>query len=142
MTTYPHGFARSLRLIVFAYSYRIEPPLLRVIPTPSQERQSDAVIALVTITGRPESWKAVNSELSHAARSHKPVIALIENGVPCQAPGIHFVNFDRFNPTAHESLFVTALDQIRAEDSTQDFTALAWFSWCRRWIGCSQSIIQ
>ena len=91
--------------------------------------QSDAVIALGTITGRLESWKAVNSELSHAAQSHKPVIALIEKGVPCQtAPGIHFVYFDRFNPTAHESLFLTALDQIRGEHSKQDFTALAWLA--------------
>jgi hypothetical protein len=91
--------------------------------------QSDAVIMLVTITGRPESRKAVESELGHAGQSHKPVIALIEKGLPFQtAPGIHLIYFDRFNPTTHESLFVTALDQIRAEYSKQDLAALAWLA--------------
>lgn len=91
--------------------------------------QSDAVIVLVTITGPPESWNLVNSELRHAAQSHKPVIALIEKGMPFQtAQGTHSVYCDRFNPTTHESSLVTALDQIRGEHSKQDFTALAWLA--------------
>ena len=91
--------------------------------------QSDAVIALVTTTARPESRNLVNSELSHAAQSHKPVIALMENGVPVQtAPGTHLVYFDRFNPAAHESSLITALDQIRREKWKQDLTALGWIA--------------
>lgn len=91
--------------------------------------QSDAVIALVTITGRPESWNLVNCELTHAAQSDKPVIVLIEKGVPFQTrPGTHSVYFDRFNPTAHESSLATALDHIGGEHSKQDLTALAWIA--------------
>ena len=91
--------------------------------------QSDAVIALVTTTARPESVHLVNSELRHAAASHKPVIALMENGVPFEsAPGTHLVYFDRFNPAAHESSLITALDQIRREKWKQDLTALGWIA--------------
>lgn len=97
--------------------------------TRSKIIQSDAVIALLTITGRPESWNLVNSELRHAAQSHIPAIALMEKGVPFQtAPATHFVYFDRFNPAAHESVLITALDHIRGEHTNQDFTALAWIA--------------
>lgn len=86
-------------------------------------------MALVTITTRPESWNLLNSELTQAAQLHKPVITLVEKCVQFQtAPGTHLVYFDRFNPAAHESSLITALDHIRREHSTKDFTALAWIA--------------
>ena len=63
--------------------------------------QSDAVIALVTITGPPK-------------------IDLMEECVPFQTPpGTHLVYFDRFNPVAHEASLTTALDKIRVETGTR-----------------------
>jgi hypothetical protein len=91
--------------------------------------QSDAIIALVTITGPPELWNVVNSELRHALQSRKPVIYLMETCAPFQTPpGAHLVYFDRFNPVAHESSLTTTLDEIRVEHRNQDFTALAWIA--------------
>jgi len=97
--------------------------------TMAKVMQSDAVIALVTTTARPEAWNLVNSELRQAAVFNKPVIVLMESGMQLQAaPGTHLVYFDRLNPTGHESSLMSALEEMRREKWKQDLTALGWIA--------------
>jgi nucleoside 2-deoxyribosyltransferase len=93
-------------------------------------KQSDAVIALVTNTAPKDLVNVVNVELQGAAQAGKPIIALIEEGVPFQAaaPG-NVVYFNRLDPTAHESSLMNALQQIRSQQQRKkDLTALGWIA--------------
>jgi hypothetical protein len=90
---------------------------------------SDAVIALVSRTANVGLVNLVNLELQAAAQANKPIIALMEEGVPFQgAAKTHLVYFDRFNPTAHESSLMTALEEIRRQKWKQDLTSLGWIA--------------
>lgn len=93
-------------------------------------KQSDAVIALVTATAPKELVNSVNLERQAAAQAHKPIIALIEQGVPLQsAVSGNVVYFDRLNPTAHEFSLMNALQQIRSQQQwKKDSTALGWIA--------------
>src|ERR1700730_7907452 len=121
-----------LRAVAAAYNISIllpdrTGPHTLTAETLAKIRQSDAVIALVTRTAQIESVNLVNAELAGAATAQKPVIALIEQGVSLQpAANTSIVYFDRFNPTAHESSLMTALERIRLEKWKQDLTALGW----------------
>lgn len=95
----------------------------------NQIKQSDAVIALLTKTAPVDAVNLVNLELQDAARAGKPVIALIEQGVPVQnIPANQIVHFNRAQPTAHEASLLSVLDQIRSKKRKGDLTALGWIA--------------
>ncbi|MGI9105559.1 MAG: TIR domain-containing protein [Pyrinomonadaceae bacterium] len=95
----------------------------------NQIKQSDAVIALLTRTAQVAAVNLVNLELQAAARAGKPVIALIEQGVPVQnIPANQIVQFDRAKPTAHEASLLNVLNQIRSKKRKDDLTALGWIA--------------
>lgn len=95
----------------------------------NQIKQSDAVIALMTRTAQVAAVNLVNFELQVAARASKPVIALIEQGVPVQnIPASQIVYFDRTQPTAHEASLLRVLEQIRSKKRENDLTALGWIA--------------
>lgn len=95
----------------------------------NQIKQSDAVIALLTKTAQVTAVNLVNLELQAAARAGKPVIALIEQGVPVQnIPVNQVVQFNRAQPTAHEASLLSVLDQIRSKKRKDDLTALGWIA--------------
>jgi nucleoside 2-deoxyribosyltransferase len=92
-------------------------------------KESDAVIALVTKTAQIAAVNFVNMEVQAAARAGKPVIALIEQGVPVQnIPANQIVNFNRSEPTAHEASLLNVLNQIRSKKRKDDLTALGWIA--------------
>ncbi|HLL13746.1 MAG TPA: hypothetical protein VK388_01585 [Pyrinomonadaceae bacterium] len=92
-------------------------------------KESDAVIALVTSTSQIAAVNLVNLEVQAAARAGKPVIALIEQGVPVQnIPANQLVYFNRSQPTAHEASLLTVLNQIRSKKHKDDLTALGWIA--------------
>ncbi len=92
-------------------------------------KESDAVIALVTKTSQIAAVNFVNMEVQAAARAGKPVIALIEQGVPVQnIPTNQIVNFNRSQPTAHEASLLSVLNQIRSKKRKDDLTALGWIA--------------
>ena len=73
------------------------------VDTQTKIRHCDAVIALITSTAQAPFVSLVNNELQAAAQVNKPVIALIEQGVPIKGlPDDRIVYFNRFDPTAHE----------------------------------------
>ena len=100
------------------------------VDTQTKIRQSDAVIALITSTAQAPFVSLVNSELQAAAQVNKPVIALIEQGVPIQGlPKDRIVYFNRFDPTAHEQYLINVLGQIRSQQQwKKDLTALGWIA--------------
>lgn len=92
-------------------------------------KECDAVIALVTKTAQVAAVNFVNLEVQAAARVGKPVIALIEEGVPVQnIPANQIVHFNRSQPTAHEASLLSVLNQIRSKKRKDDFTALGWIA--------------
>lgn len=92
-------------------------------------KESDAVIALVTKTAQITAVNLVNLEVQAAARAGKPVIALIEQGVPVQTiPANQIVHFNRSQPTAHEASLLSVLNQIRSKKRKDDLTALGWIA--------------
>lgn len=127
--------AARLRAVAAAYNVTILLPdrtqaIHKRLPDDSQKKikQSDAVIALVTRTAHAQHVKALNLELQAAAQAGKPIIPLIEQGVPFKAlPNTPIVYFDRLNPTAHESSLLNVLDQIRRQQKPKsELTALGW----------------
>ena len=100
------------------------------IDTETKIGQSDAVIALITNTAQPTDVRLVNIELQAAGKVNKPVIALIEQGVPIQGlPAGRVVHFNRLDPTAHEHALITVLGQIRNHQQwKKDLTALGWIA--------------
>jgi len=98
--------------------------------TQTKINSSDAVIALITTSAPRDLLNVVNLELQAAATSGKPVIVLIEQGVPLQAaPGTHIVHFNRFDPAAHERPLVDALANIRQQAQwKQGLVTLGWIA--------------
>lgn len=91
--------------------------------------EADAVIVLVTNTAPADAIDLVNLELQNATQSHKPIIALVEEGVQFQSMPIdQVVYFNRSDPTVHETLLVGALNHIRSEQVRQNWTALGWIA--------------
>lgn len=127
--------AARLRAVAAAYNITILLPdrtqaTHNGLPNDTQKKikQSDAVIALVTRTAHAQHVNALNLELQAAAQAGKPIIPLIEQGVPFQAlPNMPIVYFDRLNPAAHEAALINVLDQMRRQrKSKSDLTALGW----------------
>jgi hypothetical protein len=127
--------AARLRAVAAAYNITILLPdrtqaTHNGLPDDTQKKikQSDAVIALVTRTAHAQHVVALNLELQAAAQAGKPIIPLIEQGVPFRAvPNTPIVYFDRLNPAAHESALINVLDQMRRQQkSKSDLTALGW----------------
>lgn len=129
--------AARLRAVAAAYEIAILLPVRTQAvqnsltnDTITKIKQSDAVIVLVTNTAPEDSVNVVNLEVQAAAQAGKPIIALIEQGIPFQsaAPG-NVVYFNRLNPTAHESSLMNALQQIRTQrQRKKDLTALGWIA--------------
>jgi nucleoside 2-deoxyribosyltransferase len=129
--------AARLRAVAAAYDIAILLPVRNQVvqnglttDTLTKIKQSDAVIALITNTAPQDLVNAVNLELPAAAQAGKPIIALIEDGVPFQSgTPANVVYFNRLNPTAHESSLMNALQQIRSQQQwKKDLTALGWIA--------------
>ena len=110
--------AARLRAVAAAYDISILlPDRHQILPnglsidTQTKIGSCDAVIALITRSAPNYLVNVVNLELQAATQSHKPIIALIEQGVQIQAAaGTQLVYFDRFEPAAaHEKPLVDAL---------------------------------
>jgi hypothetical protein len=93
-----------------------------------QIKQSDALIALITKTASVESSANVNLEVLTAANEGKPIITLVEQGVPIQGVPYQVVYFDRSDPTAHEAALMVTLDQMRQQKQKNDLVALGWIA--------------
>jgi hypothetical protein len=131
------SFAARLRAVAAAYDVVILLPDRTWISnngieteTQSKIKESDAVIALVTATSDAAGWNQVNFELQAATHARKPVIALVEKGVQFQgAPGTQLIQFNRYDPTAHEASLVAVLAQIKQQAQwKKDLTALGWIA--------------
>ena len=130
--------AARLRAVAAAYEISIVLPDRSYVPnnglsqdTNAKIMQSDAVLALITRTAQLELLNVVNLELRLASQFYKPIMALIEQGVPFQGiPENQIVYFDRFNPTAHEESLIRALNQLQAERQQwkNNLTALGWIA--------------
>jgi hypothetical protein len=129
--------AARLRAVAAAYDISILLPDRTQHPangisvdTQTKIRQSDAVIALITRTAQAPLMSLVNNELLTAAQASKPVIALIEQGVPIQGlPDDRIVYFNRSDATAHEHDLINVLNQIRSQQQwKKDLTALGWIA--------------
>ena len=131
------AIASRLRAVAAAYDVSILLPDRTVatygrIPgdTLKKIKQSDAVIGLLTRTAQVSSVNLVNAELQAAARFSKPVIALVEQGVPVEGvPENQTVHFNSLEPTAHETSLMNVLAQIRQQQRLKtDLTALGWIA--------------
>lgn len=91
-------------------------------------KQSDAVIALITRTAFEEWINLVHLELQTAAQANKPIIALIEQGVPIRGVPNQVVYFNRLDPTAHEASLMNVLGEIRRQQQQKDLTSLGWIA--------------
>src|SRR5262245_20663144 len=95
--------AARLRAVAAAYDVAILLPD-RTLPaddelaseTLKKIKQSDAVIGLLTRGAQVASVNVVNHELGAAVQNSKPIIALVEQGVPVQ--GIPESQIVYFNP--------------------------------------------
>lgn len=129
--------ASRLRAVAAAYDVSILLPDRTVsghgaLPadTVKKIKQSDAVIGLLTRTAQVCSVNVVNAELQTAALSGKPVITLVEEGVPVQGvPENQVVHFNPLQPTAHEASLMAVLGQIRQQQQwKKELTALGWIA--------------
>lgn len=128
--------ASRLRAVAAAYDVSILLPDRTVMisnelasETSKKIQQSDAVIALLTRTAQVNSVQLVNAELAAAASLAKPIIALVEQGVPIQGiPENQIVYFDPQRPTAHETNLMNVLAEIRHQKRKSDLTALGWIA--------------
>lgn len=144
--------AARLRAVAAAYDIsillpdRIQKVTNRLsVDTQRKIKQSDAVIALVTQTAPTWAINLVKLELQAAIQFNKPIIPLIEQGIPFLAvhknlslPNIQspqampinqIVYFNRSNPSAHESSLMNVLDQIRGQQQwKKDLSALGWIA--------------
>jgi hypothetical protein len=97
--------------------------------TQGKIRQADAVIALATNTAPSDAINLVHLELQNATQSRKPIIVLVEEGVRLPAtPLTQVVYFNRYDPTVHETLLVSALNHIRNAQVKENWTALGWIA--------------
>jgi hypothetical protein len=128
--------AARLRAVAAAYDIsillpdRTQPANQPIIDTLQKISQSDAVIALVTKTAPIASRNLVALELQSAAQMGKPIIPLVEEGIPVTGvPDSQIVYFNRFNPTAHEFSLMSVLEQIRQQQQKKkDLSALGWIA--------------
>lgn len=130
------AIAARLRAVAAAYEIAILLPDRTLIAnngvTPDTHRkikQSDAVITLVTRGAQVASVNVVNQELATALQERKPVIALVEQGVPVQGmPENQIVRFDPFKPHEHEHALTEVVKQIQRQQQKKDLTALGWIA--------------
>jgi nucleoside 2-deoxyribosyltransferase len=128
--------AARLRAVAAAYDISIllpdrTPPTHGgvTVDTRNKIKESDAVIALLTRTAQVAAVNLVNLELGIAAQVGRPVIALIEQGVPVQnIPASQIVYFNRLLPTAHEASLMNVLEQMRSKKRKDELTALGWIA--------------
>jgi hypothetical protein len=128
--------AARLRAVAAAYDISIILPdrtrIAHGLPVDTQKKikQSDAIIALVTKAAPPLLKQLVNLELQAATQIGKPIIPLIEEGVPIQfASGNQIVYFNRFMPTSYESSLRNILEQLyKHQQKKNDLTALGWIA--------------
>lgn len=132
------SIAARLRAVAAAYEISIVLPDRSYVgrndlsrDTRDKIMQSDAVLALITRTAPLESLNVVNLELRLASQLSKPIMALIERGVPFQGiPENQLVYFDRFNPTAHEESLMRVLNELLSQRQQwkNNLTALGWIA--------------
>jgi hypothetical protein len=92
-------------------------------------RQSDAIITLVTRGAQIDSEDVVNQELATAQQEQKPIIALVEQGVPVKGmPEKQIVRFNPLMPHQHEQKLMEVVKQIQQEKQKKDLTALGWIA--------------
>ncbi len=128
--------AARLRAVAAAYDISILLPDRALITnnglttdTLKKIKQSDAVIGLLTRGAQVVSVNLVNLELQTAQQERKPIIALVEIGVPVQGlPESQIVSFNPLIPHAHEPALMQVLEQIRQQQQKKDFTALGWIA--------------
>lgn len=134
--TWDGPIAARLRAVAAVYDIAIMlPDRVRVVhnglfaETKAKIKQADALISLVTRSASFESIRLVNLELECAMQIGKPAMALVESGFQFESPeNSQVVYFDRSDPTAHEPHLVKALQNLKAQQSSQDLTALGWIS--------------
>lgn len=91
--------------------------------------QSDALITLVTRGAQIASVGVVNQELVAARQERKPIIALVEQGVPVQGmPENQIVRFNPLIPHQHEQKLMEVIEQIQQQQRKKDLTALGWIA--------------
>lgn len=130
------AIAARLRAVAAAYDIAILLPDRTLFAnngvTPDTHRkikQSDAVITLVTRGAQVASVNVVNQELVTALQERKPIIALVEQGVPVQGmPENQIVRFDPFRPHEHEQVLTEVVTQIQRQQQKKDLTALGWIA--------------
>lgn len=128
--------AARLRAVAAAYDIaillpdRTQPNNEPTLDTLQKIVQSDAVIALITKTAPLTARNLVSYELQRAAELQKPIIPLVEEGIPVKGvPDSQIVYFKRNNPTAHENSLMTVLEQIRQQkQKKKEVTALGWIA--------------
>lgn len=129
--------AARLRAVAAAYDISILLPDRSYVTnnsltadTRKKIKQSDAVIVLVTKTAPQWATNLVNLEMQAAALENKPIIPLIEQGIPFQGiSNNQLVYFDRLNPSAHEASLMEVLKQIRSQQQRKkDLTTLGWIA--------------
>jgi hypothetical protein len=129
--------AARLRAVAAAYDISILLPdrtqmdFNKLAPdTLKKIQQSDAVIALMTGGAQFTSINVVNLELATAQQQEKPIIALVEQGVPVQGvPDNQVVRFNPLIPHQHEPALMEVLQQIERRQRKKDFAvALGWIA--------------
>lgn len=128
--------AARLRAVAAAYEISILLPdrsqlFFNPLPTDTLNkiRQADAVIALLTRSAPDWSKQVISTELQVAAQTGKPIVPLVEQGIPIiGVPDSQIVYFNRFDPTAHEASLINVLRQIQEQQRKKDLTALGWIA--------------
>ncbi|HEX8845048.1 MAG TPA: hypothetical protein VF791_10415 [Pyrinomonadaceae bacterium] len=127
--------AARLRAVAAAYDISIllpdrTQPANQAIPDSTLKiMDSDAVIALITKTASMAARNLVSLELQNATQLGKPIIPLVEEGIPVTGVSdSQIVYFNRYKPTAHENSLMAVLEQIRQQKKKKDLTALGWIA--------------
>jgi hypothetical protein len=83
----------------------------------------------LTTGAQISSVGVVNAELQTAEQERKPIIALVEQGVPVQGlPESQIVYFNPLIPHQHEHALMQVVEQIRRQQHKKDLTALGWIA--------------
>ena len=130
------AIAARLRAVAAAYDVAILLPDRTVSPTNGltsdtlkKIKKSDAVIGLMTRGAQVSSVNVVSHELQAAQQERKPIIALVEFGVPVQGlPESQIVAFNPLISNAHEPALMKALERIQQEQRKKDLTVLGWIA--------------
>ena len=122
-----------LRAVAAAYDISILLPDRTTFALPSDAinkiKQSDAVIALATVSADSMMISLLNQDLLIATQERKPIISLVEEGMPFQADArTHVVYFNRYNYARHEASLINVLSQLRNEKKEKNLTALGWIA--------------